>query len=206
MESEVADLARLSRLRWRIRGAWQWPTFGAFVIVDAALLDRLPPSGAGGDIAGAVLLAGFINLVTVALPAPLTGWLVRRRRPDLPRVVANDYAGTALILVVAMALAAAGLAHRPAVIAQHHAFQAQSDAVRSYIRLHGDAANRRNLDRADSLRLDDNLFRTCVPGTDPLHALCLFVDTSQTPPGLRLDPNPIPNSRYFGPRGVGRPG
>ena len=110
---------------------------------------------------------------------------------------ANDYAGTAII-VLAAALVGLGVAHRPAVLAHENAFQAQSDAVR---------AEQRRIDiaRADSLRLDENYFRTCVAGVDPSHALCLFVDTSQSPRS-QIDTNPIPNARYFGPRGLGRAG
>jgi hypothetical protein len=189
-----------------MRGAWQWPAFAVFVVVDGVLLDRLPASGNGGDLPGELLLAGFLNLIAVALFAPLAGRLLRRPRPDLPRVVANDYAGTTLIVALACALTGLGVVHRPSVLAHARAFQAQSDAVRAYVLLRGDAVHRRNLDRADSLRLDENYFRTCVPGGDPAHALCMFVDTSQTPPGVRLDSNPIPNARYFGPRGLGQSG
>jgi hypothetical protein len=206
MNSEAVGSGRWSRWRWRMRGAWQWPAFAAFVIVDGVLFDRLPASGNGGDLAGGLLLSGFLNLLVVALLAPAAGRLLRLRRPDLPRVVANDYAGTILIVGAACAVAGLGVAHRPSVLAHARAFQTQSDAVRAYVLVHGDAVQRHDLNRADSLRLDDNYFRTCVPGRDPARALCLFVDTSKSPPVLHVDPNPIPNDRYFGPRGLGRSG
>jgi hypothetical protein len=203
MDSGALGSGRWSRWRWRMRGAWQWPAFAVFVIVDGVLFDRLPASGNGGDLAGGVLLSGFLNLLVVALLAPVAGRLLRRGRPDLPRVVANDYAGTIMVVAAASALACLGVAHRPSVLAYARAFQTQSGAVRAYVLVHGDAVQRRDLNHANSLRLDDNYFRTCVPGRDPARALCVFVDTSKSPPLLRVDSNPIPNDRYFGPRGVG---
>src|SRR3954451_302754 len=100
------------RLRWRMRGAWQWPAFGALTVVDALLVTRLPFQGDGPDTAGALLLAGFFNLVAVGVAAPFAGMLVRRARPDLPRMIARDYAGTALLAVVSLALLTGGLVHR----------------------------------------------------------------------------------------------
>src|SRR5436190_6262432 len=80
-----------SRLRWRFRGAAQWPLFGALVVVDAVVLHVLPLAGdAGPGAAGALLLAFFFNLVAVAVAGPIGGLLLRRRRPDLPAVVASD--------------------------------------------------------------------------------------------------------------------
>src|SRR6478735_3878658 len=90
----MVESVRWRRLRWRLRGAWQWPVFAVLTVLDAMLVAWLPFQGEGGDIWGAVLLVGFVNLLAVALVAPFLGMAVRRRRPDLPRVVARDYAGT----------------------------------------------------------------------------------------------------------------
>ena len=66
----------------------------------------LPIAGDGpGGVLPGVLLAGFANLILVAAVAPLAGRRLRRRRPDLPRVVADNYAGTALLLAFAAAVA-----------------------------------------------------------------------------------------------------
>ncbi len=204
MERHLADTRPWRRLRWRMRGAWQWPTFAVALIVDAVLLHVLPISGDGAHPVGALLSAGFLNLGVIAVLAPLAGRRLRRRRPDLPRVVANDYAGTVLIVCLMVILGALGLMHRPSVQAGERAFRAQSEAVRLYVLHQAPALYRRNLDRADSLHLGENLYRTCVPGSDIRHALCLFVDTSLSPPGLRRDPNPAPNLSDFGPGGVNR--
>src|SRR5438309_1987385 len=103
-----------SRLRWRLRGAWQWPVFGVLVVGDAVLLHVLPVAGDdGAGPVGALLLAGFFNLVAVAVVGPLGGWALRSRRPDLPKVVASDYAGTVAMVVVTGVLLGIGLVHHP---------------------------------------------------------------------------------------------
>ena len=158
----------------------------------------------GTGLFPALLLAGFFNVALLAIAAPLGGRLLRRRRPDLPKVVADDRVGTAALVVLAVALLAGGLIHRPAVLDARRAFTAQSVAVRHYVAARAPAVYRRNIDRADTWRIDDDLFRTCVPGDDPKRALCLFVRTDQSPPAVRLDPNRAPNSRYVGPTALGR--
>src|SRR5262245_17358113 len=55
------------RLRWRMRGAWQWPAFAALTVVDALLIALLPFQGDGPDLIGALLIAGFANLLAVAV-------------------------------------------------------------------------------------------------------------------------------------------
>ena len=79
-----------SRLRWRWRGALQWPVFAALTVLDAVLLGFLPIAGdEGTDFVPALLLAMFFNLVAVALLAPLVAMAVRRRRPGLARDLAE---------------------------------------------------------------------------------------------------------------------
>ena len=53
----------------------------------------------------------------------------------------------------------------------------------------------RHVALADTVRMDADLFRTCVPGGQPDRALCLLVDTSQSPPGVTLDRSRAPNGR-----------
>ncbi len=199
----VAGVA-YTRLRWRLRGAWQWPTFVAAMVGEPVLLHLDPIAGGGTNLAEAVLLAGAFNLVILAVVGPLAGLAVRRRRADLPRGVARDYAATGLMVVLAGAIVGLGIAHRPAIRAAAAAFQAQSNAVRRYVSLEAPAAYRLRINAADTWRLDTDLYRTCVPGADPARRLCLIVDTSISPPGITVDPNRAPNSTYVGPSAVGR--
>ena len=123
-----------TRLRWRLRGATMWPTFVLALVVDALLLHLLPIAGdRGPGLFPALLLAGFFNLVVVAVGAPLAGRWVRRRRPSLPKVVADDRAGTVLLGATAVVLLAIGLAHRPAIQDQERDFARQAASARRFV-------------------------------------------------------------------------
>jgi hypothetical protein len=191
------DRVWTSRLRWRMRGAWQWPAFAVLVVVDAILLHVLPIAGDGPGLYAAVLLALFFNLVTVAVLAPMAGWMLRRRRRDLPDVVASDYSGAVLLLGLTGVLAGLGLLHRGDMQARRDAFARGVHQARAYVAHSAPAQYRRHVDEMTSLRFDGGLYRICVPGDDPSRALCVFVDTTQQPPGLRRDTNPLPNSSYL---------
>jgi 4-amino-4-deoxy-L-arabinose transferase-like glycosyltransferase len=186
---------RWQRLRWRMRGAWMWPTFGVVTLAEGILLSALPPyaEGPGGVVPG-VLLAGFANLVAVAVVAPLAGRRVRRRHPDLPRAIANDYAGTALIWIVAVGFLVAGLAHRPAMRETERDRGALFAAVHTYVSAQA-PDHEAFLSQADSIRLAEDFYRACVPGPDG-RPLCLFVETDQSPAGIRRDGDRTPNSSY----------
>jgi len=184
----------LTRLRWRIRGAWLGPAFALLLVVDTVLLHELPIAGQGPNWVGALLLALFFQLIAVAGLGRLAGRLVRRRRPDLPRVVARSYGGTAMLVLVTVLLAGVGLAHRGERERERDAFARQSAVVRAWVAREAAAEYRRNVDRATVLRFGDGLYRTCVPSDDSRRALCLFVDMDATPPGIRVDPNRAPNA------------
>ena len=187
-----------SRLRWRLRGAWQWPAFGVLTVVDALVLHELPLAGDTGPApVAALLLAGVLNLIAVAVGGTLGGYALRARRPDLPKVVAADYAGTAALLALAATLLAIGLAHRPAAQADREAFAVGLARVRAYVGHSAPAEYRRRIDEATSMRFGEDLYRTCVPGDHPRRALCLFVNTDQNPPGIRLDTSRAPNSTFL---------
>jgi hypothetical protein len=191
---------RLTRLRWRLRGAWLWPSFAAATVLESALLHWLPVEGdATGWVAG-LLAAGCVNLIGVALLGAVGGLWLRRRRPDLPRVVAEDYAGTAVLAIVAAGFVVAGVLHRPAISDRRAAFAEQSLAVRRWVAAHGDAYARSHVGLADTVLVDEQLFRTCVPGPDPKRWLCLVVDTARSPPAVKRDVSREPNAR-FSPRG-----
>lgn len=196
------ERATYHRLRWRMRGAWMWPAFVVLTAVDAVLLHELPVAGEGTAPVAGLLLSGFLNLLVVAVAAPLAGRLVvRRRRPDLPAVVATDYAGAALVVAVAVVLALGGLLHRPAVQRVQHDLRDQAAAARRYLLTSAPSRARAHLDAATTLQLSDRFYRTCVPDGRPGRAFCVFVRTAQDPPVVRPDPDRTPNAAYrqFGP-------
>ena len=110
---------RLRRLRWRLSGAWLWPAFVVVTLLEMALLHWLPIAGDGSGWIASLLLAGSLNVVAIAVLGGLGGVGLRRRRPDLPKVVADDYAGLAALAVVGLAFLVAGLVHRPELAAEH---------------------------------------------------------------------------------------
>jgi len=179
-----------------MRGAWQWPAFVAFTVVDGVLLSELPFYDRGtGSVVGGMLLAGFVNIIAIAVLAPLAGRRLRRRRPDLPRLVASDYAGTALLAAFSVALLIGGLLHRPALAAEREELAAVAVATRQYVVAQAPEYER-GVGSIDVLRVEDDLYRSCVPGADPGRSLCLFVNTTQMPPGVTLDGDRAPNSAY----------
>ena len=181
------------RLRWRLRGAWQWPVFVLLTAIDTVLIALLPFQGEGTDALGALLLATFFNLLAVAVVAPLAGMLVRRRRRDLPRLIARDYAGTALLAMITAALLVGGLTHRAAVVAERADQRAVTAAVHDYV-VDREPAFAAGLGALDTQRLEDERYRTCVSGAERL-PLCFFVNTDQEPAGVTRDPSRLPNER-----------
>jgi len=187
------------RLRWRLRGAWQWPAFVVLTLVDGVLLSELPPyaDGPPGVFPG-VLLAAFVNLLAVAVVAPFVGWLVRRRRPDLPRFVASDYAGAWLLAGITASLVMGGLAHRSEAAADDAREAAVARAMHDYV-VSQEPQYAGGLDDIDAIRLEPDRYRACIPGRDERHSVCLLVSTDQDPPGIIRDPSQIPNDRRMVP-------
>lgn len=185
----------MGRLRWRLRGALQWPLFAVLTVADAVLLMVLPISGTGPGLAYALLLAMFLNLVAVAGFGRVVAWAVRRRRPDVPRVVAEDRAGVVLLSVVTGTLVVGGILHAPGAGEAERALRAQAAAVRAFVAAHGEPAHRARVAQMDVEQHGSDFFRTCVPG-DPaadVAPLCLLIDTSQDPPVISVDRDRSPN-------------
>lgn len=210
--AESADTEPLwrSRLRWRRRGAWQWPAFAVGVVADAIVLHELPFVGedAPGPV-GAVLLAGFFNLLVVAVLAPLFGRGVSVRHPELPRFVADDRAGTVLVGVLFAVLLVAGLAHRPSVRAAQDDLAAQAAAAQRYVTANAPPEFKVNAARLNTWKQGPELYRTCVPGPDRPDARarrwwCVFVRTDSSPPRVRRDPDQQSNAKIAGPDNPGR--
>jgi hypothetical protein len=187
-------------MRWRLRGAWLWPTFLVATLVEAFLVHWLPVQGDATRWISALLVAGCLNLIAIVVLGGPGGVVLRRRRSDLPKVVADDYAGTAALGFVAVALVVAGLVHHPVVSERRAAFDEQLLAVHRWVTQHGDDYANAHVSLAGTVVVDTDLFRTCVPGRDPKRWLCLIVDTSQSPPVVKRDPNREPNAQ-FSPRG-----
>jgi hypothetical protein len=194
-----------SRLRWRLSGAWQWPAFVVLTAVDAVVLSRLPFAGGRANLLGCVLAAGLLNVIVLAVVPRPGGWLVRRWRPQLPREVAADQAGTAGLVVLTVLLVVGGVVHRPAL-------QANDDTLATAVRearvfaAHRAPARFLPLHDADTWQQGPHLFRTCFAGPDPRRDFCVIVRTDEAVPIKRIDPDQRPNATIAGPDNPGRSG
>ncbi len=179
-----------SRVRWRLKGALLWPAFWLLTLLDALLLRELPIAGDDGTkLVPALLLSGFFNLIAVAVLAPAAGFVLRRRRRDLPRVIAFDRAGTVLLLCVSAALLAGGLIHRGELRENRHDLAVQRLAAVEFMEARAPAEFRRSLPATTTIKMEDELYRTCTPGDDPDRWFCVYVATDTSPPGVTADQN-----------------
>jgi hypothetical protein len=171
------DGASLHRLRWRLRGAWLWPAFVALTIADAVVGHMLPPAGDGQSVVSAALVALVLNLIAVILLSRPLGAVLRRSRGDLPGIVARDYAGTTVIVVIALALLTAGLLHRSTLQAQRSTMDDAIKRAQAYIGDRAPAQFRRNLQFVDTFVIQQgSIYRTCVPSDDRKRTYCVIVN------------------------------
>lgn len=141
------DAAPFARLRWRLRGAWLWPSFVVLTLADGAIVQALPYEGDSASFVFGWLVGMVVSLLAILLLAPPLGLLVRRLRPDMPRVVARNYAGALMVLAVSCALLAAGLAHRPAIAHDRRATAEAAARAEAYIGAHAPQAFMADLSR-----------------------------------------------------------
>jgi hypothetical protein len=192
-----------SRLRWRLSGAWQWPAFAVLTVVDAIVLSRLPFAGGRGNLLGCLLAAGLLNVIVVAAVPRAGGWLVRRRRPHLPREIAADQAGTFGLVALCVALVVGGLVHRPALKANDDTLNLAVREARLFA-AHRAPAQYLPIRTSDTVQNGPHLFRTCFPGPDPRRDFCVFVRTDEPVPIKRIDRDQRPNATISGPDNPGR--
>ena len=212
------------RLRWRLHGAWQWPTFAVLTLLDGLVLDALPPLGvARMDFVLGVLVATFANLFLVGAVAPfLTRRLLRRRHeqtvevagsvapspattgpplgssppPQVKREVLQDRVGTALLVAGLGAVVVSGLANRPVTVSETEATEEVGRQLRAYVARSDSEELERNLETANTRRLAEGYFRVCIARDDRRRHLCLFVDTTKDPTEVTKDPSAESNAVF----------
>lgn len=172
------DAGWFVRLQWRRRGAWLWPVFVTMTVVDAVLGHALPLSGDGQSLAAGALAGLVLNLLGVLLLSRPLGALLRRARRDLPRVVARNYAGTAVVIAVSAALLTGGLAHHATVVANENALLDATTRAQAWIGDRAPAEFRRNASRLSTFAIQPgSIYRTCVPSRDGSRSYCVIVKT-----------------------------
>jgi hypothetical protein len=172
------DGAWLARMRWRRRGAWLWPVLAIVTLADAVIGYALPPSGETQTPLAGALSGLVLNLIVVVLLSRPLGALLRRRRPDLPKVVARDYGGTVAVVAVAGALLLAGIVHRPSVLEHRRAMHDAIARAQAWIGDRAPEEFRRNLEFVSTFAIEPgSIYRTCVPSVDRKRTYCVIVKT-----------------------------
>lgn len=198
-----------SRLRWRLRGATQWPAFVAVTLVEGVVMDALPPVGTTGlNLIEGVLIATFANLFLVGAVAPFLARRLADRRAlaleaagaagptQAQREVLQDRMATALLVAGVLAVLAAGLGNRQVIVSETDATEENARAVSDYVEASGDDELVRNRETANTIRLGEGYFRTCIARDDRERFFCLFVDTREDPAEVVEDPSAEPNTVY----------
>ena len=191
------------RLRWRLIGAWRWPVFAAAILLDAVILHELPPLNSfetePGDLNWPVafILSGFGNLALIALADALGRFAESKRRArgiEDPHVaVQSDRMAVAALAIGVVGVLAWGLATQGTAVTETEATERNAEAVRDWVLSNGSEEYRRNIHTANTERLAEGYFRTCVADDSRRRFLCLFVDTKKDPPEVVRDPSMLPN-------------
>lgn len=189
--------AWLTRVRWRWRGAWLWPTFAALTVADGVIGHELPPIGDTQTFVAAVLLGCALNLIGVILLRRPLGALLRRVRGDLPRQVAGDYAGTGVVVMVSVILLVWGLANRSSIIADRNALRDAVARAQAWIGGEAPAEFRRNVAQISTVTIEaGRVYRSCVPSVNGRRTFCVIVRRSlPTASSVRFD-GYEPNSAF----------
>lgn len=204
MSADRAPIAEWrARLRWRLAGAWQWPAFCVLTLVDTIVLSRLPFAGGRSTLIGSLLAAGLLNMIVLAVVPRPGAWLLRRRRPDLPREVAADRMGAAGLLALSVVLIVGGVLHRPTLRADDQSLAFARVEARMYAGHHA-PERYRPLRGQDTWHPGPHVYRSCFEGPDPKRDFCVIVRTDEATPILRVDPDQRPNATVAGPDNPGR--
>ena len=157
------DGAALTRLRWRLRGAWMWPSFIVLTLLDGLALHARPIVGDHDSFIAGWLLGFIGTLIVVVVFTPPVGWLIRRVRGDMPKVVARDYAGAGVIVAATLALLGGGLAHHHVVTADQSALTDATARAEAYIGDHAPARFISPLRSLDSYAVQSpTIYRICA--------------------------------------------
>ncbi len=153
-----------------------WPAFLALIGLDGVIGTLLPPAGGSWSFVGAALFGCFANLLAiVVLSVPLRA-VLRRRRPDLPKVVAMDYSGTIVMALISGLLLLAGVIHRPRMQAEEHAMADAVTRAQAFIGARAPGRFRRNVMFVSTFTIEaGSVYRMCVPSVDRAQTYCVIV-------------------------------
>lgn len=199
----VEDRFWTRRLRWRLLGAWRWPAFVIATLLDGLILHELSPGREQIEFPVALIYASFGNLALIAAADVLARFAERKRRErgieeDPHLEVQVDRGATIAMAVGVVGVLAWGLATSDSRVLETEALERNAEAVERYVVARGGEEYRRNLETANTARLKEDYFRTCIADDRRERFLCLFVDTSTDPPRVVRDPSTEPNEEVTG--------
>ncbi|HEX8744603.1 MAG TPA: hypothetical protein VF712_15875 [Thermoleophilaceae bacterium] len=194
------------RLRWRLLGAWRWPAFVIATIVDAIVLHELSPGREQITLPVGFIYSSFGNLGLLVAADVLARFAERKRAErgiEDPHLEVQVDRGAVIALALGVVgVLAWGLSTSESRVLETEALERNASAVESYVLAHGGEEYSRNLETANTARLEEDYFRTCISDDERRRFLCLFVDTSSDPPKVVRDPSTQPNEEVTG-RGGG---
>jgi hypothetical protein len=150
----------------------------ALTVFDAVAGHILPPTGETQTPVAAGLSALVLNLIGVVLLSWPVGAVVRARRPDLPIMVARNYAGTMVVTLIALAILTVGLVHRSTILANRREERDAIVRAQAWIGARAPAQFRRNVQLVDTFAIEPgSMYRSCVPSDDRRRSYCVIVKT-----------------------------
>ena len=191
-------------MRWRLRGAWQWPAYALLTLLDAVIVHELPPVREGVDFVPALIVSSFANLFLMGAIAPWFGRRLAEREhatdgngiPLAVRAeVLKDRSAAVLLVVATIGLLAAGLGNHPEVVADTEDVEDAIDLLQDYVAAHAPPEIQRNIEIVNTDRLEEGYFRMCINYDERDRAWCVFVNVKAEPPTVIRDPSEIPNLR-----------
>jgi hypothetical protein len=190
------------RLRWRLLGAWRWPAFAVATVLDAILLHELSPGREQITLPVAFIYASFGNLGLIVAADVLARFAERKRAErgiEDPHLEVQVDRGAVIALAAGVVgVLAWGLATSESRVLETEALEENAAAVEDYVLAHGGDEYARNLETANTARLKEDYFRTCISDDERERFLCVFVDTSTDPPRVVRDPSTQPNEEVTG--------
>jgi hypothetical protein len=190
------------RLRWRLLGVWRWPAFVVATVLDAILLHELSPGREQLSLPVGFIYSSFGNLGLIVAADVLARFAERKRAEqgiEDPHLEVQVDRGVVLALAAGVVgVLAWGLATSESRVLETEALEQNAEAVETYVRAHGGEEYVRNLETANTARLKEDYFRTCISDDERERFLCLFVDTAKDPPQVVRDPSTQPNEEVTG--------
>jgi len=192
-------------MRWRLRGAWQWPAYALLTLLDAVILHELPPGSESVEFIPGLIVSSFANLFLMGAVAPWLGKrLAQRERAgagngiplSVRTEVMKDRVAAVLLGLATVGLLVAGLASQPLKVNETEKLERNAELFSDFVADKAPPEIVRNVDTANTIRLEEGYFRTCVNYDDRTRVWCAFIDVDAEPPVVRRDPSTLPNQEF----------